>query len=102
MIQHWFTTGWRSLVANPLFSLITIISLSIGCCGALLVGANIKQHLAFDRWIPGAERTFLITRDLDENSLNGSGGATRVTGIPRLEPTTPGPMREALEKALPD
>ena len=56
MILHWLTTGWRSLVSNPLFSLITIISLSIGCCGALLVGANIKQHLSFDRWTPHADR----------------------------------------------
>src|SRR5262245_10979729 len=64
MILHWFTTGWRSLISNPLFSLITIISLSIGCAGALLVGANIKQHLSFDRWMPGADRTFILTRDL--------------------------------------
>jgi putative ABC transport system permease protein len=60
MITHWLKTGWRSLIANPLFSLITIASLSIGCCGALLAGANIKQHLSFDRWVPAAERTLLL------------------------------------------
>jgi hypothetical protein len=49
MIGHWLSTAWRQLIASPLFSLITIASLSIGCCGALLAGAVIKQHLSFDR-----------------------------------------------------
>src|SRR5882672_8340190 len=60
MFLHWLTTGWRSLVANPLFSLITIASLSIGCCGALLAGANIKQHLSFERWLPHADHIVLV------------------------------------------
>jgi putative ABC transport system permease protein len=60
MILHWLKTGWRSLIANPLFSLITIASLSVGCCGALLAGATIRQHLEFDRWFPEAERTLLV------------------------------------------
>src|SRR5690242_18382801 len=60
MILHWFTTAWRSLVSNPLFSAITIASLSIGCCGALLAGSVIKQHLSFDRWTPNADRIAVI------------------------------------------
>jgi putative ABC transport system permease protein len=60
MILHWLSTAWRSLIANPLFSLITIISLSIGCCGALLAGANIKQHLSFETGFADAEDILLI------------------------------------------
>jgi putative ABC transport system permease protein len=95
MILHWLTTGWRSLVSNPLFSLITIISLSIGCCGALLVGANIKQHLSFDRWVPAADRTYILSRDLDEASF---GPGVRFGGMPRWDSTVPAPVRDALEK----
>src|SRR5689334_5818776 len=95
MILHWFTTGWRSLIANPLFSLITIISLSIGCCGALLVGANIKQHLSFDRWIPEADRTWILSRHMDEASL---GAGMRIGGLPKWDSTVPAPLRGALEK----
>jgi putative ABC transport system permease protein len=60
MLLHWFRTAWRSLISNPLFSAITIASLSIGCCGALLAGSVIKQHLSFDRWTPHADRIAVI------------------------------------------
>src|SRR5262245_35324306 len=60
MLLHWLTAGWRSLVASPLFSLIAIASLSVGCCGALLAGANIKQHLSFERGYPNADRILLV------------------------------------------
>jgi putative ABC transport system permease protein len=69
MIGHWLTTGWRSLIANPLFSLITIASLSIGCCGALLAGANIKQHLSYEKNWPHADR-IVLTRMRDLPSPN--------------------------------
>jgi putative ABC transport system permease protein len=59
MILHWLSTAWRSLIANPLFSLITIASLSIGCAGALLAGANIKQHLSFEKNFAHSDRIVL-------------------------------------------
>ncbi|HEV7690466.1 MAG TPA: FtsX-like permease family protein [Hyphomonadaceae bacterium] len=59
MILHWLVTALRSLIANPLFSAITIASLSVGCAGALLAGANIKQHLSFERHLPHADHIFL-------------------------------------------
>lgn len=60
MIAHWMVTSWRALKASPVFTLITIASLSIGCCGALLAGASIQQHVAFERWNPMAERIVLL------------------------------------------
>ena len=91
MFAHWLATAWRSLVANPLFSIITIISLSIGCCGALLVGANIRQHLSFERWIPAADHIFILTRDMDEGSMSGAPPNIRVP-----ENTVPAPMRDVV------
>jgi hypothetical protein len=63
MILHWLSTAWRSLLANPLFSLITIASLSVGCCGALLAGANIKQHMSFEQGYVDADRILLYCCD---------------------------------------
>ena len=71
MVGHWLTTAWRSLVANPLFSLITLASLSVGCCGALLTGANIKQHLSFDRWIPNNESIALMFSSFESLGIEG-------------------------------
>jgi putative ABC transport system permease protein len=69
MILHWLSTAWRSLLANPLFSLITIASLSIGCAGALLAGANIKQHLSFETGWAHSDR-IVLTRMRDLPSPN--------------------------------
>src|SRR5262245_35856122 len=104
MILHWLQTGWRSLIANPLFSLITIISLSIGCTGALLAGANIKQHLSFEHWIPDSERVFLMTRTMAP--LKAPAGATiRIDGPggpTRPSTGTPLPMNEAIAGKIPN
>ncbi|HEV7690468.1 MAG TPA: FtsX-like permease family protein [Hyphomonadaceae bacterium] len=84
MILHWLSTAWRSLIANPLFSLITIASLSIGCCGAVLAGSNIVQHLSFERWVPDAQNiakvTMLVKEGLIEDAME-TGGAERPDGV---------------------
>jgi putative ABC transport system permease protein len=93
MIGHWFTTAWRSLIGNPLFSAIAIISLSIGCCGALLAGANIKEHLLFERHIEDADRIFIVTRQQDQ-PFSGApefARAQRIEGT-MLRPSTISPL----------
>jgi putative ABC transport system permease protein len=82
MIAHWFTTAWRSLIANPLFSLITIASFSIGCCGAVLAGSNIVQHLSFERWAPDAQNIAKVTLFVKGGLANRArGGGEQTTGI---------------------
>ncbi|HEY7798586.1 MAG TPA: ABC transporter permease, partial [Hyphomonadaceae bacterium] len=106
MLLHWLTAGWRSLVANPLFSLITVASLAIGCCGALLAGSNIRQHLSFEQWVPDGERVFVITQRQPDPFQNlGSAGAStiRMEGPnfrrPRMTVTVP--MKDAIENKIP-
>lgn len=104
MLAHGLTIAWRSLIANPLFSLITIVSLSIGCCGALLAGANIKQHLSFERWIPDVERIVLITqRQPDSPQASGPLSSFRLEGPgmrrPMLRVTAP--MKTAIADKIP-
>jgi putative ABC transport system permease protein len=106
MILHWLTAGWRSLVANPLFSLITVASLAIGCCGALLAGSNIKQHLSFERWVPDAERIVVITQRQPDPFQNlGSPGASTFRmegpGIRRPLRAVTAPMKDAIADKIP-
>ncbi len=104
MLLHWLTAGWRSLVANPLFSLITVISLSIGCCGALLAGSNIKQHLSFEQWVPDAERIVVITqRQPDPFAALGSGSTMRFEGSGAGRPlrAVVAPMKDAVADRIP-
>jgi putative ABC transport system permease protein len=81
MLWHWLTTGWRQLLANPLFTVITIASLSIGCCGALLAGANIRQHLSFEQWIPDAQNIVLERETMDAMG-EGLGEEARLFRLP--------------------
>lgn len=105
MLLHWLTAGWRSLVANPLFTIITVASLSIGCCGALLAAANIRHHLSFERWVPDAERIFLV-RQHRPSSGPGSmtpaaGEAARTGSYGPAEDLLVLAMRNGLETRLP-
>jgi putative ABC transport system permease protein len=65
MFSRLIGESWRSLAASPLFSLIAIASLAIGCCSALLVGANIKQHFSFERWIPEARNIAIMRTGME-------------------------------------
>jgi putative ABC transport system permease protein len=105
MLLHWLTAGWRSLVANPLFSLITVASLAIGCCGALLAGSNIKQHLSFEKWVPDGERIFVITQQFPEPIFSAGAGqsTTRMEGRNQRPPmlaVTP-PMKDVIADKIP-
>jgi putative ABC transport system permease protein len=99
MVWHWLATGWRSLIANPLFAFITIASLSIGCCGALLAGANINQHLSFERWVPDADRILLIRPHFRAGPAAAPGGARQLLG--KAEDVFLIPMMSALEGKIP-
>jgi putative ABC transport system permease protein len=96
MILHWLRTGWRSLIANPLFSLITITSLSIGCAGALLAGANIKQHLSFESGFADADRIMLLRM----REIDGPGAAEARGTNPPPENEYPYSIRPALKPSM--
>jgi putative ABC transport system permease protein len=100
MILHWFTTAWRSLIRNPLFSAITIISLSIGCCGALLAGSNIMQHASFERFHKDADRILIVARTVEDQGpvMIGQNGQ-RIASTFRTE--GPGASRPQTTVAMP-
>jgi putative ABC transport system permease protein len=103
MILHWLTAGWRSLIANPLFSLITVVSLAIGCCGALLAGSNIRQHLSFEQWVPDGDRVVYITRKQGEPPAGSPMAGSRQEGPAFRRPQTmvQMPLKAAIEGRIP-
>jgi putative ABC transport system permease protein len=76
MIRHWLTIAWRTVRGDPAFAAISILSLAIGCAGALLVGAYLREELTFDHWIPGSERIVRL-----DTSMGMPGQEPRVTGL---------------------
>jgi putative ABC transport system permease protein len=56
MIRHWLIIAWRTVLGDPVFAAISILSLAIGCAGALLAGAYLREELTWDRWVPASER----------------------------------------------
>ncbi len=60
MIRHIIVSGWRLLRSDLFFSVITVLSLAVGCTTALLVGAYVREELSFERWLPGAEQVARI------------------------------------------
>jgi putative ABC transport system permease protein len=105
MIMHWLTAGWRSLIANPLFTLITVASLSIGCCGALLAAANIRHHLSYERWVPDAERIFLVRQHRERGGpgppAQAADAFAPAGALPPAEDLLVLAMRNGLENRLP-
>src|SRR5262245_14336913 len=108
MIGHWLLTAWRSLLSNPLFSAITVVSLSIGCCGAVLAGSNILQHLTFERGYADADRIMIVTRTLPRMVLPRGAptaapalapGAVDTTGKPA--PTVVMPLKDMTAGKIP-
>src|SRR5262245_21289339 len=110
MILHWFTTAWRSLLRNPLFSAIIIVSLSIGCCGAQLAASNILQHASFERFHKDANRVLIVTRAYQDQgpvSFGPNGQPNQSTmrtvgpGNSRPQTTVAMPMKAAVDGKIP-
>ena len=76
MIKHILTSGWRLLRSDAFFSVITILSLAVGCGAALLVGAYLREELTFDRWVPNAQDVARI-----ETTLTRPGSAPRESAL---------------------
>ena len=72
MIKHIIKSGWIALRSEAFFSIITILSLAVGCAAALLVGAYLREELSFESWVPHVEDVARI-----ETTLARPGAAPR-------------------------
>lgn len=70
----WLTVVWRHMLSDKLFTLITILSLSLGAMCAVLVGAYLQEELSYEAWLPDSENIYRL-----ETSVTQSGQNSRPT-----------------------
>lgn len=65
MFKNYFLIAVRHLLANPLFSAINILGLSIGITCCILIFMLVRYELGFDRYFSDAERIYRLGVSLD-------------------------------------
>lgn len=64
MFRHLLTTALRNLARNRLQASIAILGLTIGFAAAMLTALFARNELSFDRFIPGADRAYIVSSTL--------------------------------------
>src|SRR5258708_3936389 len=59
MLRNYIAVALRNLARNRLYSLISILGLTVGLCAATLAGVTMRNELTYEHFIPGYERTYL-------------------------------------------
>lgn len=67
MFKSYFSTAWRNLAKNKVFSIINITGLSIGIAACLLILQYVSFQLSFDRFNKNAADIFRVTNDRYQN-----------------------------------
>jgi len=77
MIKNYLKIAWRNLKKNKLFTLINIVSLSIGLSASFVIGLMIYHDMTFDKFHKDSDRIFRITSDFKSPQ-----GTFHNTGVP--------------------
>ena len=75
MFKNYIKIAFRNLRKNALFSLINIVSLSIGLSAAFVIGMMVYYDFTFDTFHPDGDRIYRITSEFEspEGSFSNSG-----------------------------
>jgi ABC-type antimicrobial peptide transport system permease subunit len=65
MFKNYIKIAFRNLRKNTLFSLINIVSLSIGLSAAFVIGMMVYYDFTFDTFHPDGDRIYRITSDFE-------------------------------------
>ncbi|HEU0133588.1 MAG TPA: ABC transporter permease, partial [Allosphingosinicella sp.] len=60
MWRNYLTVGIRALAKNRTYAFINIIGLAIGMAACLMILLFVRYEMSYDKWLPGAERTFQV------------------------------------------
>ena len=60
MFRNYFTTAFRHLLRNKLYSLINILGLAIGLAACLLIFLFVRYETSYDNWLPNAENIYRV------------------------------------------
>ncbi|GAA0872304.1 ABC transporter permease [Gangjinia marincola] len=75
MIKNYFKIAWRNIKRNKLFSLINVISLSVGISAAIVIGMMVYYESTFDDFHSGGDRIYRVVSDFEEEDDLGNFGA---------------------------
>ncbi len=91
MFGHWLTMAWRVVKSDKAFTLITMLSLSVGAMAAVLIGSFLHEELNHERWLTDSDRILRV-----ETTFARAGRPPIVTA------TTFPALKPALDARLPE
>ena len=74
MIRNYFTTAWRNLRKNKVFSFINILGLTVGLTSFLLIALYIFDELTIDRFHTNADNIYRVV----EHNTSAEGKTTKL------------------------
>jgi len=60
MFKSYWTSAWRMLIRNRLYTLINTLGLALGICACLVIWAIVRYEFSFDRSHPSGQRIYRI------------------------------------------
>jgi hypothetical protein len=60
MLKSFFTTAWRNLVNNKVYSALNIVGLGAGMAVALIIGLWVLNEYSYDRFLPGYQQVYRL------------------------------------------
>jgi putative ABC transport system permease protein len=64
MFHSYLAAAFRNLAHNKLYAAINIAGLAVGFAAAILIALYVRDEFSYDKWIPGYERTYLLTQTI--------------------------------------
>jgi len=61
MLRNYLAAALRNIARSRIYAAISILGLAVGLTAAIVVGLIIRNQLTYDHFIPGHERTYLVT-----------------------------------------
>ena len=94
MIKNYFTTAWRNLVRQKVFSFINIAGLALSLAAVWLIAIFVAEELSFDKYHTNADRIYRLAShgQWGEEKFDVTGTSGRVAGalttdFPEIEAT---------------
>jgi putative ABC transport system permease protein len=89
MLKNYFTTAWRNLRRNKIFSFINIFGLSIGISASLIIFLLVQYDFSFDKFEKDGSRIYRVVID------------SKNQGETNHSNSLPEPMAAAIKKEIP-
>ena len=67
MLRNYFRIAWRIIGRNRLYTLISVLSLSLGICSCIVIWLVAHYEFSFDSFHPGAGRIYRVGNSTNEH-----------------------------------